>query len=45
MEINIALRRFLEEARTITIDYGTSRLLDPRLVFGANELTLRVDWR
>lgn len=45
LEIKIALRRILEEAKQITIDYETSRLLDPRLVFGANELTLQIDWR
>ncbi|CRK56741.1 putative cytochrome P450 hydroxylase [Alloactinosynnema sp. L-07] len=44
MEIGIALDRLLRETRHFSVDYATSRLLDPRQMFGANEISLRVDW-
>jgi cytochrome P450 len=44
-EIEIALARLLAETREFTVDHSRSRLLDPRSIFGAGELSLRVHWR
>ena len=45
LEIAVALRRLLAETRDFSVDYARSRLLDPRLIFGANELSLEIDWK
>lgn len=45
LEIEIALSRLLAETRQFAIDYGKSRLLDPRAMSGASEICLQVQWR
>lgn len=45
MEIETALARLLAETTDFAVDYAASRLLDPRVIFGANEIALRVGWR
>jgi cytochrome P450 len=45
MEIRIALRRLLEATDDFTVDPAGTRLLDPRLMFGASEATVRFHWR
>lgn len=45
LEIVTALRRLLAETREFSVDYAGSRLLDPRLIFGAHELSLAADWK
>lgn len=43
-EIAQALRRLLEETSQLTVDYADSRLLDPRLIFGASGLAVSAQW-
>jgi cytochrome P450 len=43
-EIALALRRLLEQTSRLSVDYAASRLLDPRLIFGAGELTVSAQW-
>ncbi len=43
-EIALALRRLLEQTSRLSVDYAASRLLDPRLIFGASELTVEAQW-
>jgi cytochrome P450 len=45
MEIRIALRRLLESTVDFGVDPAGTRLLDPRLMFGAAEAKVRFDWR
>jgi cytochrome P450 len=45
LEVRVALEQFLQATRTFSIDYANSRILDPRLICGAKELSLKVDWR
>ncbi|HVB41305.1 MAG TPA: 2,3-diaminopropionate biosynthesis protein SbnA [Streptosporangiaceae bacterium] len=44
LEISIALDRLLAQTRSFSVDYAASRLLDPRLTFGASELWFTADW-
>jgi 2,3-diaminopropionate biosynthesis protein SbnA len=43
-EIDVAMRRILEQTSHLSVDYEASRLLDPRLIFGASELTITAQW-
>lgn len=45
LELEVALGRMLAECWEFTVDYGESRLLDPRAMFGANEISLQIRWR
>ena len=45
LESRIALEHLLSETQDFSIDYSKSRLLDPRLICGANEIALNVAWR
>lgn len=45
LQTAITLERLLAMSTEVAVDYGRSRLLDPRLVFGAAELTVNVRWR
>ncbi len=45
LQISIAIGRLLAETRGFSVDYAASRLLDPRLIFGASELTFTADWK
>lgn len=45
LEIRIALERLLRHTEDFSVDYAESRLLDPRLMFGAHEIALRPRWR
>jgi cytochrome P450 len=45
LEISIALGRLLAQTRGFSVDYAASRLLDPRLIFGASELSFTADWK
>lgn len=45
MEIRIALRRLLESTVDFTVDPAGTRMLDPRLMYGASEAAVRFDWR
>lgn len=40
----ITLQRLLAMTEDIVVDYERSRLLDPRMIVGAAELTLRIRW-
>ena len=40
----ITLQRLLAVTEQVAVDYERSRLLDPRMVVGAAELTLRIQW-
>lgn len=42
--ISVALDRLLTRTRGFSVDYAASRLLDPRLTFGASELWFTADW-
>lgn len=44
LEIDVAMRRMLEETTHLSVDYDASRLLDPRLIFGAGALTIAATW-
>lgn len=44
-EIETALGRLLAETRQFAVDYDQSRLLDPRAMFGAREISLQIQWR
>jgi cytochrome P450 len=43
-EIALALRRLLEQTSHLSVDYAASRLLDPRLIFGASQLAVAAQW-
>jgi cytochrome P450 len=43
-EIAVALRRMFEETSRLSVDFSESRLLDPRLIFGASKLTVVAEW-
>lgn len=45
LEVRIALGRLLESTVDFTVDPAGTRLLDPRLMFGASEALVRFDWR
>jgi cytochrome P450 len=45
LEIRIALRELLDSTLDFTIDPAGTRLLDPRLMFGASEATVRFTWK
>jgi cytochrome P450 len=45
LEISIALGRLLAQTSGFSVDYAASRLLDPRLMFGASELSVTADWK
>lgn len=45
LEIEIALHRLVAQTREFIVDYARSRLLDPRSIFGAGEIVLKVRWR
>ncbi|MFI6053452.1 cytochrome P450 [Streptomyces violascens] len=45
VEIRVALRRLLDSTRDFTVDPAHIRRLDPRLMFGASEATVRFDWK
>jgi cytochrome P450 len=45
LEVNVVLEQFLAETESFSIDYPNSRLLDPRMICGANEIAVRVRWR
>jgi cytochrome P450 len=45
MEIRIALRMVLDSTTALAVDPAGTRLLDPRLMFGASEAAVRFDWR
>ncbi|MGH3761743.1 cytochrome P450 [Actinophytocola sp.] len=44
MELRIALRRLLETTVDFAVDRAGTRLLDPRLMFGASEAAVRFHW-
>jgi cytochrome P450 len=44
LELRIALRRLLDTTTGFSVDRAATRLLDPRLMFGASEATVRFDW-
>ncbi len=44
LEISIALGRLLAQTSGFSVDYAASRLLDPRMIFGASELSFMADW-
>ncbi len=44
-EIETALGRLLAQTRQFAVDYEESRLLDPRAMFGASEISLQIQWR
>ncbi|MGH3730932.1 MAG: cytochrome P450, partial [Micromonosporaceae bacterium] len=43
-EIDLAMLRMLEQTSQLSVDYAASRMLDPRLIFGAGELTMTAKW-
>ncbi len=45
LEIRIALRELLDSTFDFAIDPAGTRLLDPRLMFGASEATVRFIWK
>lgn len=45
LEVKTVLAQFLRETESFSIDYGTSLFLDPRMICGANEISLKVAWR
>ncbi|MFD4857906.1 cytochrome P450 [Streptomyces atratus] len=45
VEIRIALRRLLDSTVDFAVDPAGTRLLDPRLMFGASEAAVRFDWK
>ncbi|MEU6979157.1 cytochrome P450 [Streptomyces sp. NPDC046371] len=45
VEIRIALAKLLDATTGFTIDPAGTRLLDPRLMFGASEAAVRFDWK
>lgn len=45
LEMSIALRRLLEQTRSLSVDFAASRMLDPRLIAGPRELSITVDWK
>ncbi|WP_190620438.1 cytochrome P450 [Streptomyces venezuelae] len=45
LEIRIALRELLDSTLDFTIDPARTRLLDPRLMFGASEATVGFTWK
>jgi cytochrome P450 len=44
LQMSIALGRLLARTRGLSVDYTTSRMLDPRLIFGPSELSVTADW-
>ena len=45
MEVRIAVRRLLDSTVDFTVDPAGTRMLDPRLMFGASEAAVRFDWK
>ncbi|WP_069170582.1 cytochrome P450 [Streptomyces griseus] len=45
LEIRIALRALLDSTLDFTVDPAGTRLLDPRLMFGASEAAVRFAWK
>lgn len=45
LQVSIALGRLLAQTSGFSVDYTATRLLDPRLTFGASELSFTADWK
>lgn len=45
LEVPFALRRLLDSTVDFTVDPAGTRLLDPRLMFGASEAVVRFEWK
>lgn len=45
LEIDLALQQLLQAADHVSVDREASRMLDPRLIFGASVLEVEVTWR
>lgn len=45
IEVRIALRRLLESTVDFTVDPAGTRMLDPRLMYGASETVVRFNWK
>ena len=45
LQVQLVLDQFLQQTDGFAIDYANSRLLDPRIICGAREIALTIDWR